>query len=61
VPGLGFAAGASGSYIQAYVQFALLAVSLAGFVVVDRKHAALAAAVKASRALRSGKRSTELR
>jgi Major Facilitator Superfamily len=61
VPGLGFAAGASGSYIQAYVQFVLLAVSLAGFIVVDRKHAALAAAAKAARAARSGKRSTELR
>ena len=50
VAGLGFSAGAVGTYTQAYVQFALLAVGLAGFVAVDRKHAARAREKAARRA-----------
>jgi MFS family permease len=58
VPGLGFAAGATGSYALAYLQFAMLAVGLAGFVVVDREHAAKVAAAGAARAA-AGARATK--
>ena len=50
VPGIGIAASPVGTYTLAYLQFAMLAVGLAGFFVVDLEHVGKARAARARRA-----------